>query len=74
MWASDGTREGTFLLKDITPGGGSSHITEIVCHSDTLFFTVTLAHRKETLRWLSDGTRRGTRLATEGDTHMHTEL
>ena len=71
LWASDGTVENTRMLQDITPGRDSSHITDTRCDRDAgvLFFTI--HHR---FRWRTDGTRMGTRLATEAETGLRTEL
>ena len=66
LWVSDGTPDGTLLLQDITPGPHGSHLTETICEGGLLYFTV-----HERFRWLTDGSRRGTRLASS---HMRTEL
>ena len=65
LWVSDGTTEGTQLLKDINPSteeyydsSSPKHLTEF---NDKLYFS---ADNKETGRelWVSDGTTEGTQL------------
>ncbi len=54
LWRSDGTAEGTYLVKDVTPGEASSNIYEIIVSNNQLFFT---ANSK---LWVSDGSDNGT--------------
>lgn len=58
LWRSDGTKAGTFLVKDIIPGEGSSDITEIVVLNNKLIFRAEGPDRL----WISDGTTTGTQL------------
>lgn len=60
LWRSDGTTAGTYRVKDIMPGRGSSFPRQLVAVGTTLFF---LAHDEETGHqiWCSDGSEAGTR-------------
>jgi ELWxxDGT repeat protein len=68
MWASDGTREGTFLLADINPGVGdgvpedynSVYDREPTLSNGVLYF-VAKSGTGETGLWRTDGTPAGTR-------------
>ena len=72
MWATDGTEAGTVMLRDITPGHGSSPISLMECRGEMLWFTV--GTDSDGVRWVSDGTVAGTRRVSESDTHLHMEL
>lgn len=41
LWRSDGTKSGTFLLADLTPGAASSTINNLTEFRGSLYFTVT---------------------------------
>ncbi len=60
LWKSDGTAEGTVLVKDITPGpdGNISAISELTAVGSTLFFSA--IDDKGVELWKSDGTEEGT--------------
>src|SRR5688572_26944241 len=64
LWRSDGTEEGTFLLKDIVPGPGSGVSGgwwipgDGFVFADTFYFTAQ-KHERSTW-WKTDGTRAGT--------------
>ncbi|PTL82846.1 hypothetical protein DAT35_16885 [Vitiosangium sp. GDMCC 1.1324] len=61
LWRSDGTREGTHLVKDLRPGAGGSWPDWLEVLDDRLFFTADDGvHGREL--WRSDGTASGTRL------------
>ena len=63
LWASDGTSEGTRLVKDIVPGHTSSgpmHLTNV---DGTLFFVATTDSGAEL--WSSDGSNAGTQLVKD---------
>jgi ELWxxDGT repeat protein len=63
LWATDGTTEGTVLVRDLaaTKGGAPR---DLVVAGDRLFFTSgDKAHGREL--WTSDGTARGTRLVAD---------
>ena len=59
MWRTDGTTIGTFLLKDIQPGNGSSFNRQCQVINDELFFIA-----EDTISgmelWKTDGTTTGT--------------
>ncbi len=40
LWRSDGTRNGTFLLSDLTPGAASSSVSNLTEFKGSLYFTV----------------------------------
>jgi trimeric autotransporter adhesin len=53
-WKSNGTKEGTQLVKDITPGLSATFPNAMVNVHDKLFFTL------NDILWQSDGTKKGT--------------
>ncbi|HEV2852230.1 MAG TPA: ELWxxDGT repeat protein [Thermoanaerobaculia bacterium] len=59
LWASDGTEAGTVLVKDITPGSGSSSIENLTALGGEVFFFLSTSGQDEL--WASDGTAGGTR-------------
>jgi ELWxxDGT repeat protein len=61
LWRSDGTAAGTYLVKDIYPGGQSSDITGIIAANGLLFFSANNPDNGVTA-WVSDGTESGTHL------------
>ena len=71
LWVSDGTTEGTQLLKDINPGDEGSdgrgnnnrHFTEV---NDKLYFTADDDKNGKEL-WVTDGTTEGTQLLKDID-------
>ena len=65
IWKSDGTKDGTRMVKDMTPGLPGSSFENLVAAPGRLYFT-----RSPTELWTSDGTPDGTtRIAadTRGD-------
>lgn len=63
-WISDGTPQGTFMLKDINPGSGDSmlnsrFIEEFIVHNDEVYMYVQIGNGSEL--WATDGTLEGTR-------------
>ena len=65
LYRSDGTEEGTYLVKDITPGLGSTNIFSyttpaLVNGNGTLYFTVFNESYTNSNLWQSDGTEEGT--------------
>jgi len=73
LWVTDGTAEGTQLLRDIYPGPegaypygeGSSEPSEITSIGDAFLFEARDSHGSEL--WFSDGTTNGTRLVVDLD-------
>jgi ELWxxDGT repeat protein len=59
LWKSDGTHQGTSLVKDIRPGAGSSFPRDLTDVNGTLFFTVYTSNTTVSI-WKSDGTAQGT--------------
>ena len=64
LWKSDGTAEGTVLVKDILPGAGSSAPEQLTAVGDNVYFTASDGvHGREL--WTSDGTEAGTYMVHE---------
>lgn len=64
LWSTDGTPEGTRLVKDITPGPLGSYPRSLVAWNGRLWFRARdIAHGMEL--WTSDGTAEGTRLVDD---------
>lgn len=62
IWRTDGTDAGTYMLKDITEGDGSSSISAIVEWDGTVYFGV-----EDSGLWKTDGTAEGTVLVKSFD-------
>jgi ELWxxDGT repeat protein len=64
LWRSDGTRRGTRMVRDISPGRFASHTEQLTAVGKTLYFTARDGiHGREL--WRSDGTARGTRIVKD---------
>lgn len=64
LWVTDGTKEGTHMVKDIIPGSGSGAPSYISRFNDKVVFSaVTEDEGRET--WISDGTEEGTFLLAD---------
>jgi ELWxxDGT repeat protein len=64
LWRTDGTLEGTRMVRDINPGPGSSGIQSLVAfHSELYFGANDGVHGYEL--WKTDGTENGTVLVTD---------
>ena len=59
LWKSDGTSDGTVMVKDIRTGSASSNPTELTAVGDTLYFGASDGTNGIEL-WKSDGTLDGT--------------
>ncbi|WP_161604374.1 ELWxxDGT repeat protein [Roseiconus nitratireducens] len=59
LWKTDGTAEGTVLVKDLLPGPDTSSPRDLTVVGGELFFTA-LDENSETDLWKSDGTETGT--------------
>jgi len=64
LWRSDGTLNGTYLLKDILPGYPSSFLREITRLGDRLYFVANDGRHGHEL-WVTDGTADGTQLVED---------
>ena len=64
LWKSDGTSDGTVMVKDINPGSASSKLSYLTNVNGTLFFSADDGvHGREL--WKSDGTTAGTALVKD---------
>ena len=61
LWKTDGTKSGTFLVKDINPGKDGSSISDLFVHQDLIFFNANDGFHGSEI-WYSDGTSEGTEL------------
>ena len=64
LWVTDGTKEGTHLVKDIVPGVGSSNPSNLGRLNDKVLFAA-YTDLDEVQVWVSDGTEAGTKQLTE---------
>jgi ELWxxDGT repeat protein len=64
LWRTDGTSDGTILVKDIFPGTNGSIPGGLIATSDTLFFVANDGLNGYEL-WRSDGTNAGTSLVKD---------
>ena len=64
LWKSDGTAEGTVMIKDIAPGADSSSPSGFVVAGDHVFFVANdQVHGREL--WVTDGTEFGTHMVAD---------
>lgn len=64
LWISDGTANGTKLVKDINPGLGSSFIENITAAGTNVYFSANDGVNGQEL-WVSDGTANGTEMVAD---------
>ncbi|MEM7555416.1 MAG: ELWxxDGT repeat protein [Cyanobacteria bacterium P01_A01_bin.84] len=64
LWKSDGTGEGTVLVKDINPGDPQGNVSNLLPINQTLYFTANDGVNGQEL-WKSDGTGEGTVLVKD---------
>lgn len=65
IWVSDGTKNGTQLLKDINPGAGNSGASDFLALGNGMaIFSASDGASGEEL-WITNGTRSGTKLVKE---------
>jgi ELWxxDGT repeat protein len=64
LWRTDGTAGGTYLVKDIRPGSGSSSPDNFAVFDDKLLFTADDGVFGREL-WISDGTAAGTNMVKD---------
>ena len=50
LWRSDGTAQGTYMIKDINPGSASSNVIDITISGNKIFFCTINATNLQTLR------------------------
>ncbi|MGN0069246.1 MAG: ELWxxDGT repeat protein [Prevotella sp.] len=62
LWVSDGTSEGTKMVKDIYPGSFSSNVQYITRFNDKVVFQAVDDDAVGSQLWISDGTEEGTKL------------
>src|SRR5205085_458040 len=61
LWRSDGTEEGTWLVKDINPDTANANVNDIVTSGNKIFFSANDGVNGQQL-WVSDGTDEGTQM------------
>jgi ELWxxDGT repeat protein len=61
LWRTDGTTAGTYMVKDILTGAGSSSPRDIVAIGNKVFFTAKTTNGAREL-WVSDGTSANTKV------------
>jgi ELWxxDGT repeat protein len=61
IWKSNGTKEGTSLVKNITPGTGSTYPNNMTTVHNELFFIL------DNILWQSDGTSKGTYIVNDAN-------
>lgn len=61
LWKTDGTKEGTVLIRDIMPGPGSSSPDFHKIHKGELYFNASDGEHGNEL-WKTDGTEEGTKM------------
>ncbi len=62
LWVSDGTVDGTKMVKDIYPGATSSNVCYITRFNDKVVFQATANDEDGAELWISDGTEEGTHM------------
>jgi ELWxxDGT repeat protein len=60
LWRSDGTEQGTYMVKDIRPGSASSDLAYFSVAQDRLFFRANADYPAIPKLYASDGTEAGT--------------
>jgi ELWxxDGT repeat protein len=60
LWKTDGTEEGTMMVRDICPGTGGSYPQYLTNVNGTLFFSADDRGSARRELWKSDGTQEGT--------------
>jgi len=64
LWKSDGTEAGTVVVKDFTPNGGRSGVSELTDVNGTLYFVADVDGIGQEV-WQTDGTEPGTVLVKD---------
>ena len=68
LWATNGTEEGTYMVKDIKVGDDNADISSLTMLGDTVFFEAwdpTPGSNRYRALWKSDGTEEGTVIVKE---------
>ena len=69
LWATDGTPEGTYMVKDINPGPNGSDVSWLARFGDKVLFNAysidDWGYEMGTEVWISDGTSEGTYQVTQ---------
>ncbi len=60
LWKSDGTFEGTQIVRDINQGANSTVINEIIAIGNIIYFTAVSTNENFRRLWKSDGSENGT--------------
>jgi ELWxxDGT repeat protein len=60
LWRSDGTFDGTWMVKDLVPGGNGSHPRHFTAVGDLMFFVAGYEYDRKDELWVTDGTSEGT--------------
>ncbi len=60
LWVTDGTKEGTHMVKDINPGVTASDVQYLTRFNDKVVFSAIESNEKGYQLWISDGTEEGT--------------
>ncbi|WP_312768260.1 ELWxxDGT repeat protein [Epilithonimonas sp.] len=63
LWVTDGTEQGTQMLKDLTPGSGSSFPEKMVVFKNKLYFLMSGTTGDKQI-WETDGTESGTKMVS----------
>lgn len=64
LWVTDGTREGTKMIKDINPGSAGSLPANLIGVGGSVYFTATTVSEGTEI-WVTDGTEAGTTLLAD---------
>ena len=64
LWATDGTKDGTYMVKDILPGTDGSYSQYYETLKDKLYFDVYTSDYGREL-WVTDGTEDGTHMVKD---------
>lgn len=60
LWRSDGSLEGTYMVRDLMPGSTDSDPSHLIFHAGRLYFGADTVSNGGTALWQSDGTASGT--------------
>ena len=64
LWRTDGTRAGSRIVADVSPGASSSSPAELTAAGGLLYFTANDGEHGREL-WVTDGTEAGTRMVAD---------